>query len=123
MGRPQSGFRDKEMVSAKKKKGGEAIGPKLQLVVKSGKLCFGVKQTLKQIRTAKAKMVIISKNCPAMRKSEIEYYCMLSKTYLHHYEGNNTELGTACGKLHRVGVLAITNPGDSDILRIIESAQ
>ena len=42
---------------------------------------------------------------------------------LHHYEGNNTDLGTACGKLHRVGVLAITNPGDSDILRIIEPAQ
>merc|ERR1712167_394303 len=83
---------------------GENINSKLQLVVKSGKICLGVKQTLKQIRTAKAKMVIISKNCPALRKSEIEYYCMLSKTYLHHYEGNNTDLGTTCGKLHRVGV-------------------
>merc|ERR1712151_1493384 len=122
MGRPQSGFRDREMVSAKKKKGGGAIGPKLQLVVKSGKLCFGVKQTLKQIRTAKAKMVIISKNCPALRKSEIEYYCMLSKTFLHQYEGTNTELGTACGKLFRVGVLSVTNPGDSDILHMVESS-
>merc|ERR1739841_358219 len=123
MGRPQSGFRDKEMVSAKKKKAGDNINQKLQLVFKSGKAVLGVRQTLKQIRTAKAKMVIVSKNCPALRKSEIEYYFMLSKTHLHHYEGNNTDLGTACGKLHRVGVLAITNPGDSDILRIIESAQ
>jgi large subunit ribosomal protein L30e len=55
--------------------------------------------------------VIISNNCPAIRKSEIEYYAMLSKTGVHHYNGNNVDLGTACGKLHRVSVLTITDPG------------
>ncbi|XP_032092213.1 ribonuclease-like [Thamnophis elegans] len=34
-------------------------------------------------------------NCPALRKSEIEYYAMLA---LHHYSGNNIELGTVFGK-------------------------
>merc|ERR1711990_649617 len=97
------------MVAKKAKKAGDNINQKLQLVFKSGKAVLGVRQTLKQIRTAKAKMVIISKNCPALRKSEIEYYCMLSKTYLHHSPGNNTELGTACGKFFRVGCVAITN--------------
>merc|ERR1711915_746282 len=111
------------IMTKKSKKSGENVNQKLQLVMKSGKAVLGYRQTLKTIRQAKAKMVIVSKNCPALRKSEIEYYCMLSKTHLHHYEGNNTDLGTACGKLHRVGVLAITNPGDSDILRIIEAAQ
>merc|ERR1712070_1174126 len=110
-----------KMVAKKAKKAGDNINQKLQLVFKSGKAVLGVRQTLKQIRTAKAKMVILSKNCPALRKSEIEYYCMLSKTHLHHYDGNNTELGTACGKYFRVGVLAITNPGDSDILRMIDA--
>lgn len=52
-----------------------------------------------------AKLVIISNNCPAIRKSEIEYYAMLSKTGVHHYNGNNVDLGTACGKLHRVSAL------------------
>jgi len=113
--------------------------------------------------------VIISNNCPAVRKSEIEYYAMLvrtsasrclwlrwcrppcapwctaasrrsaflgvlrqpahnwpalphptpalqSKTGVHHYTGNNVDLGTACGKLHRVSVLTVTDPGDSDIV-------
>jgi large subunit ribosomal protein L30e len=55
--------------------------------------------------------VIISNNCPSVRKSEIEYYAMLSKTGVHHYSGNNVDLGTACGKLHRVSVLTITDPG------------
>jgi large subunit ribosomal protein L30e len=51
------------------------------------------------------------------RRSEIEYYAMLSKTGVHEYHGNNIELGTACGKLFRVSMLSITDAGDSDIIR------
>ena len=45
------------------------------------------------------------------RKSEIEYYAMLAITGVHHYSGNNIELGTACGKYYRVCTLAIIDPG------------
>ena len=62
-------------------------------------------------------MIIISTNCPPLRKSEIEYYAMLAKTGVHHYAGGNTELGTACGKYFRVSVMSITDAGDSDIIR------
>lgn len=57
------------------------------------------------------------------RKSEIEYYAMLAKTGVHHYNGNNIELGTACGKYFRVCTLSITDPGDSDIIRTLPEAQ
>ena len=36
---------------------------------------------------------------------------MLAKTGVHHYSGNNIELGTACGKYYRVCTLAIIDPG------------
>ena len=55
------------------------------------------------------------------RKSEIEYYAMLAKTGVHHYTGNNIDLGTACGKYFRVCTLSITDPGDSDIIRSMPS--
>ena len=42
---------------------------------------------------------------------------MLAKTGVHHYAGNNIELGTACGKYFSVCTLSITDPGDSDIIR------
>lgn len=42
---------------------------------------------------------------------------MLAKTGVHHYTGNNIELGTACGKYFRVCVMSITDAGDSDIIR------
>ena len=37
---------------------------------------------------------------------------MLAKTGVHHYSGNNIELGTACGKYFRVCTLAIIDPGE-----------
>merc|ERR1712080_771885 len=93
----REGFHRRKMVSKKMKKQGENINQKLQLVVKSGKIVLGVRQTLKTVRTPKAKMVIVSKNCPALRKSELEYYCMLSKTHLHQYDGSNTDLVPPAG--------------------------
>ncbi|XP_032771449.1 60S ribosomal protein L30-like [Rattus rattus] len=109
------------MVAAKRtKKSLESIDSRLQLVIKinkkkSGKHVLGHKQTLKTIR--QGNLVILATNCPALRKSEIEYYAMLAKTGVHHYSGNDIELGTACGKYYRVCTLAIIGPGDSDIIR------
>jgi len=93
------------------------INSRLTLVVKSGKLSLGRKSTIKSLRNGKAKLVMIADNCPELRKSEIEYFAMLAKTGVHHYAGNNIDLGTACGKYFRVSCLCITDPGDSDIIR------
>jgi hypothetical protein len=43
---------------------------------------------LKSLRSGKSKLVIISNNCPPLRKSELEYYAMLAKTGVHHYSGS-----------------------------------
>ena len=39
-----------------------------------------------------------------------------SKTAVHHYQGGNVELGTAAGKLFRVGLLTVLDAGDSDLV-------
>jgi large subunit ribosomal protein L30e len=57
--------------------------------MKSGKVTLGYKSTLKCLRSGKAKLVIIAGNTPPLRKSELEYYSMLSKTNVHHFAGNN----------------------------------
>ncbi|WWD02930.1 hypothetical protein V865_000973 [Kwoniella europaea PYCC6329] len=90
---------------SKSAKASESINTRLQLVVKSGKYTL-------------AKLILISKNCPPIRKSELEYYAMLSKTNVHHYDGSNVDLGTAAGKLYRVGVMSIQDAGDSDLLQV-----
>ncbi|WRX08944.1 Ribosomal protein eL8/eL30/eS12/Gadd45 - like 1 [Theobroma cacao] len=116
------------MVSGKKtKKTHESINNRLALVMKSGRYTLGYKTVLKSLRTSKGyllfaflylgKLIIISNNCPPLRKSEIEYYAMLCKVGVHHYNGNNNDLGTACGKYFRVSCLSIIDPGDSDIIK------
>ncbi|KAJ5317843.1 hypothetical protein N7499_001838 [Penicillium canescens] len=100
----------------KAKKSGDTLASRLALVMKSGKVTMGTKSTMKTLRSGKAKLVLISGNCPPLRKSELEYYAMLAKTPVHHFNGNNIELGTACGKLFRCSAMAILDAGDSDIL-------
>merc|ERR1712046_526514 len=95
----------------------DSINTRLALVIKSGKYSLGYKTTLKTLRQGKSKLVLIANNCPALRKSEIEYYAMLAKTGVHHFTGDNVELGTACGKYYRVSCMSVTDPGDSDIIR------
>jgi|Transcript_28563 large subunit ribosomal protein L30e len=102
---------------ASSKKAVESINGKIQLVMKSGKTALGYKTTIKSLRSGKAKMVLISSNTPALRKSEVEYYAMLAKCAVHHYSGNNSDLGTACGKFFRVSMVSVTDAGDSDILK------
>ncbi|KRZ25457.1 60S ribosomal protein L30 [Trichinella pseudospiralis] len=105
------------MAPRKLKKSVENINSRLALVMKSGKYVLGYNQTLRTLRNGKAKLVILANNTPPLRKSEIEYYAMLAKTGVHHYSGNNIELGTACGKYFRVCMMSITDPGDSDIIK------
>ena len=100
------------MAPKKAKKTADSINSRLALVMKSGKgepqSCFsilgstsdslspavtlGYKSTLKCLRSGKAKLVIIAGNTPPLRKSELEYYSMLSKTNVHHFAGNNVSL-------------------------------
>jgi len=103
------------MVSKKSKKQTENINSRLQLVVKSGKYSLGVDSSIKSLRQGKCKLLVIAANCPPLRKSELEYYAMLSNTTVHHFSGNNVDLGTACGKFFRANVMSITDAGDADL--------
>ncbi len=93
------------------------INSQLAIVMRSGKTHLGFKSTLKAIRSGKAKAIILSSNLPIIRKSELEYLAVFAKVKTITYNGNNTELGTACGKLFRISCLAIRDAGDSDILQ------
>jgi large subunit ribosomal protein L30e len=88
-----------------------------------------------------AKLVLIAVNCTSLRKTEIKYYAMLSTTTVHHFAGTNAALGAAAGSCSASGacpsmqlvitisyakrttcsgVMAIADPGDSDLLGVAE---
>ncbi|XP_031260574.1 60S ribosomal protein L30-like [Pistacia vera] len=77
------------MVATKKtKKSHESINSRLALVMKSGKYTLFYKTVLHTIRSSKVKLVIIVNNRRHLRKSEIEYYAMLAKVGVHHYNAS-----------------------------------
>ena len=54
-----------------------------------------------------------------LRKSEIEYYCMLAKVMVVPYNGNNIDMGTAVGKFYRVSAMTIIDAGTPSFLPLL----
>lgn len=101
----------------------ESIISSLSLVTKSGKYCLGINQTLKALRSGEAKLVIYASNISSVHRSLIEYYAMLSECDILPFEGDNVDLGTACGKYFRSSVISIIDAGESEILRAIKQSE
>ena len=71
---------------------------------------------MKMLRNGQSKLVIMANNCPSIRKTQLRYIAILCGYKVLHFEGNVFELGAAVSRMHRVCVLTIQDPGDSDIL-------
>ena len=95
----------------------------IRTVVKTGKVSFGAKSTIQNAKTGKAKLIISAANCPRNTREDIEYYCKLSNVPLIIYKGSSIDLAAVCGKPFIVSSLSIKEPGDSEILRLIEKAE
>ena len=88
------------------------INKELRLAISTGKVHFGLEQTRKAIEAKKAKLIIVSSNCPdkGLRR--------MRKVRIYKFNGTNPELGAACGKPFSISTLAILNPGQSSILSL-----
>lgn len=95
-----------------KKKTTENVNARLALVMKSGKYTLGYKSTIKTLRSGKAKLILIASNAAPLKKSELEYYAMLAKCQVHHFQGNNIDLGTfSCNDLYWIGLTGACEHG------------
>lgn len=91
------------------------INKALKTAVTKGKVIFGFDQTLKALKSGKAKLIIVSSNCPDEHRSMIGEH---KKVPLHRFSGTNIDLGSACGKPFSISVLSVLDPGDSEILAL-----
>merc|ERR1712226_98268 len=115
MGKSKNNIAKKKTMPSQNKQQ-EGVKSVLAVVMRSGKVSLGYKSTLKAIRKAKSRLIFISNNCPTVRKTQLEYYAVPAGIKTILYDGNNVDLGSACGKFYRVTCLSIIDPGDSDIL-------
>lgn len=84
----------------------------LRNVQETGKVTLGFKETMKQIRKKKVKLVIVARNCPEEDLKELRE----NKVPIYTYDGNNQELGAASGKPFSISTFGVIDGGRSDIL-------
>jgi large subunit ribosomal protein L30e len=97
------------------------VSKQLQIAVRSGKIAFGIKESLDAARFSKAKLLIVASNCPAADRQNITRYAKQSGVPVFNYPGTSVDLGAACLKRFVVAALVVKEAGDSEILKLAES--
>jgi large subunit ribosomal protein L30e len=96
------------------------VNKQIEIAVRTGKVSFGIKEALDAARFSKAKLLIMSSNCPDPQRADILQYAKQSTVPIYNYQGSSIDLGGACLKPFMVAVLAVKEPGDSEILKLVE---
>ncbi len=88
--------------------------------VKTGKVVLGANEALKSAQTGKAQLIVVASNSPSSICEDLRHYGNLSRVPIVSYRGNSIDLGMVCGKRFAVSALTVKEPGDSEILKMIE---
>ncbi len=97
------------------------INKEIRQAVDTGKVILGTDKSLKAIKLGRAKLAIVASNCPPGVLADIKRYGGLANIPIHIFGRDSAELGVACGKLFSVSVLAVLEPGGSNILSLGET--
>ncbi len=89
----------------------------LRLVVDTGKMAVGAKESLAVVSSSKALAVVIAGTGNADVAGDLRHACSIADVKVIKFEGNSFELGSACGKPYSVNAVAILDAGNSDILK------
>lgn len=90
----------------------------LRNTVKKGKIKVGTKQTKQCINDGKAKLIVISKNCPY--SIEISNLANKKNITIYNSNSNSIDLGYTCGKSFAVSVFAVIDDGGTNILSALK---
>ncbi len=91
----------------------------IRKAVKTGDVKLGEKETLRAIHATKAKLIIVSENCPESSKSDMELLSTRFNIPVYNYEATSLALGSVCGKPFLVSMLSIIDAGESSVLELI----
>ncbi|MBN1683622.1 50S ribosomal protein L30e [Candidatus Bathyarchaeota archaeon] len=97
-----------------------SIDNELRLALSTGKVQVGSKVSVRELRRGRAKLAIVSNNCPIKMRETILNYGKLSNTPIMAHPKDSIDLGTLCGKPFPVSAMVITEPGDSKILDLVK---
>jgi len=92
------------------------IDHELRMALNTGKVHLGTKVAMRELRRGRAKIAILSSNCPDRTKESIMTNGQLSDIPVLEHQKDSIDLGVLCGKPYPVSVIVINDTGDSKIL-------
>jgi large subunit ribosomal protein L30e len=98
------------------------IGRELQVAMNTGRVVIGFEETKKAVLAGTPKMVILAANAPKWARDDIEYYAKLAGIPVFIFPGSSIELGAVAKRPHRIMAIAVIDPGQSEILKLVEHA-
>ncbi|MFB0543844.1 MAG: 50S ribosomal protein L30e [Candidatus Bathyarchaeia archaeon] len=98
-----------------------SLDEELKRAISTGKVLLGTRSLLREVRTGRAKLVVISSNCPQYLKEKILRFADLSKIPMIQHNKTGVDLGTLCGKPFIVSGMVIKDAGDSRIMSLVTS--
>jgi len=96
------------------------VSKEIRQAIDTGKVICGADKSRKVLKLGQAKLVIVASNCQSEVLEDIKRYSELVNIPVHIFAGDSAELGLACGKPFLVSVLAVLEPGGSNILSLGE---
>ena len=92
----------------------------IRIAVETGKTKMGSRQGKTFALKGGAALLLISSNCMKQVKEEIIHCADRSKTPYFETDFTSVEIGSICGKPFPVSILSIIQPGNSDVLKVLE---
>jgi len=90
------------------------------MAVSTGRIHLGSKMAMREMRRGRAKMAIVSSNCPTEIRERVENYGRLANVPVLRHPKDSLDLGVLCGKPFPVSAIVINDPGDSKILSLVK---
>lgn len=94
------------------------LDQEIRMAISTGRVYLGSKIALSEISRGRAKMALLSSNCPENIEKNIINYGNLSNIPVLKHQKDSIDLGVLCGKPFPVSAIVINDPGDSKILEM-----
>ncbi len=94
------------------------VAHEIRRTVETGEILIGTEECLNALKNKNVKLIIYAENISEDTADDIEYYCRLLEIPLYKFKGSSVDLGTVAGKPYVISVIAVMNPGESNILSI-----
>lgn len=89
------------------------------MAVKTGKVGFGSMDAIASSASARAKLIILAKNCRDRDREEILHSAQRSEVPVYTFPGSSLDLGAVCEKPFPVSAIVVREAGDSEVLKLV----